>query len=255
MKPIRIALSKQHESLIPLIISQLTTLATDYSIEIFENPIEVLSQDKTDIVAMPLHECLFQYPAGIIITALSKRETASHLLAVRKSSYQEGTLLGVPENGKIAVGHSLLAKLLSSFFPTINISIRKGILEEWENTEFDALLLPEFYVPFLNTENFDLHALHPSEFTPAGGQGVLAWLCNEDDLTTRRILKNIHHSETAKLTNTERRLQKAWGNAFAYCEKDTFQYYHLYTLKMDENEDLFKEKQSSSSLATWVSLA
>ncbi len=259
MQKLTISIAKQNAWLRPFVEEQLAPFISSFDISFSENPIASLTQDKINVVVMPLQECAFEHPAGILITALSKRQNTAHLLAVGKNNQDAEKLLGIPTFGKLAVASFLLEKLMATFFTTQTIIIEKNIVAALENPDFDAVLMPEWYSQYIDTSDFELHSLHPSEFTPEAGQGTVAWLCYADDLTTRRLLKNLHDSETTKLNNTERKLQKTWQaqgkEGFAYCEKDSFDYYHLYTLKIDENKELLKAKNSSSTLATWATLA
>ncbi len=50
--------------------------------------------------------------------------------------------------------------------------------------------------------------LNPKEFVPAAGNGVVAIVAHQEDTASIQKLKKVHHSETALLTNIERKVLK-----------------------------------------------
>jgi porphobilinogen deaminase len=254
-----IALEAPYSWLEETIKEQISPYFSDVKVEIVENALVALSQEDAKIVVMPLQDCTYQHPAGIVISALSERRSAALTLAIRQSSVQEDGILGMPNQAKVAVSDALIGEQLRAVFPNIEIQIEKNMVNCWNTDAYDAYVIAENYLPFVNTEIFNLYPLQVSEFIPPVGQGVLAWLCFADDLTTRRLLKNIHHSATAKKTNVERGIQRQWlkegVEGLVYCEQDSLDFYHLHSVKFNENEGLMKEKKSSSTLASWLSFA
>jgi porphobilinogen deaminase len=254
-----IAIEAQYSWLEETIKEQVSPYISDFKIEIVENGLVSLSQEAAKIVVMPLQDCVYQHPIGIVISALSERNGVALTLAIRQSSVQEDGILGMPNQAKIAVSDAIIGAQLRAIFPIIDIRIEKNIVNIWKDTSFDAYVMAENFLPYVAAEIFNLYPLQVSEFIPPAGQGVLAWICFSDDLTTRRLLKNIHHSATAKKTNVERSIQRQWEkegvNGLVHCEQDSLGFYHLHTVKFDENEGLIREKKSSSTLASWLSFA
>ncbi len=254
-----IALESQYSWLKETINEQISPFSSDISIELVENALVSLSQEEAKIVVMPLSDCAYQHPTDIVISALSERTGAALTLAIRQNAVQEDGILGMQNQAKVAVSDTLIGEQLRVIFPNIFIQVEKNIVNCWTESSYDAFVIAENYLAFVSTEGFNLYPLQVSEFIPPVGQGVLAWLCFSDDLTTRRLLKKVHDSATAKKTNIERGIQRQWQKegvkGFVYCEQDSLEFYHLHTLQFNENEGLIKEKKSSSALASWHSFA
>jgi len=71
-------------------------------------------------------------------------------------------------------------------------------------------------------------------------------------LDTRRILKKIHHTEVAEVTNIERKVLKLYDGGChlplgVYCEKDVNNNFHVWAAKADTWDGKLKRVQVSSS--------
>ncbi len=87
--------------------------------------------------------------------------------------------------------------------------------------------------------------LHPSECTPAPGQGVVACLARRDDLPTRRLLKDVHRPDVSLCTNVERRLLLAFQHrpktaVGAFVERDAIQRAHLWAVVVGSDGQLHR---------------
>jgi porphobilinogen deaminase len=87
---------------------------------------------------------------------------------------------------------------------------------------------------------------------PAPGQGVVAWVCNRDDLKSRQLLKNIHHPEVSACTNVERRVLQHVETELqsdflgVYCEQDASGNYHVFAV-CEAGGQLKRARLSSST--------
>jgi porphobilinogen deaminase len=254
-----IAVESKYIYLKNYISAQLENLEVESEIIFSANPFQVLLQEEAAVVVQPLQDCALEHFSGILISALSERKSAANALLIRKSSVQEDGILGMPKSGKIGVKNNITQSQLRHIFTNCSFIINENETNLLADTSFDAIVIPEFYLPFLDTTSFNIYPLQVSEFVPPVGQGVLAWLCFSDDLTTRRLLKKIHHSPTTKKTNVERTILKRWTkegiSGLAHCEQDNLENYHLHTIKIGENKELIQQKKSSPTLASWASFA
>ena len=77
-------------------------------------------------------------------------------------------------------------------------------------------------------------SISPKEFVPEAGRGVAAFLTAEDDKTTRRLLKPLHHPAVSAVTNIERQVKRLFEdeNIGAYCLKDENNNYHLWAVAL-----------------------
>ena len=119
-------------------------------------------------------------------------------------------------------------------------------LEALNAGRFDAVILPEFDTP--RTDGLHIQPFSVREFTPSAGQGVVCFMAAEDDLPTRRLLKNAHHPSVSLLTNIERTIQKTLKDhaVNAYCERDRMGNYHLWAAAL-VNGELRKTRLSQST--------
>src|SRR5690606_38565908 len=74
--------------------------------------------------------------------------------------------------------------------------------------------------------------LHPREFVPAPGQGILTYQTHKDRTDVRKILMQLHNAEVGMRSNLERSvLQKMGGGCSmplgVYCEMDHLKNYHV----------------------------
>lgn len=251
----RIAVSEIFQKLEHTLVKKLSENAISHHFQSSLSPIKEILLENAEAAILPLQECPIHLPAGLAITALTERSDATYSLLLNSEKKQDGNILGIPTEAKIIVPSLLLRIRLSEFFPTATILVADDVLEEWKSQNFDAIVLPSYYLDFLSPEKYIINPLHQSEFVPKAGQGCFAFVTRTDDLTTRRHLKLVHHSDSVKFTNIERKLQKHWDAnniiGAAYCEKDTMNFYHLYTQILDENHQILSEKKSSSTLSSW----
>lgn len=251
----RIAILDTFHKLEQNIAAKLSANEIAHSFHISPSPIKDILLENAEVAVLPLQDCPILLPTGLVITALTERCDATYSLLLNSEKKQDGNILDIPTEATIIVPSLLLKKRLSEFFPTATILVADNVLEEWKSQNFDAIVLPSYYLDFLSSEKYIINPLHQSEFVPKAGQGCFAFISRADDLTSRRQLKNLHHSDSVKFTNIERKLQKKWEatqkNGAAFCEKDAMNFYHLYTQFLDENNQILSEKKSSSTLSSW----
>ena len=106
-------------------------------------------------------------------------------------------------------------------------------IQKLETDNLDAIIIALAGVKRLQLDlsKFVMVPLDPREFVPAPAQGVLAWQTNADDITTRTILKKIHNTAVATLTNIERRVLQIMDGGCqlplgVYCTRDNNGYFH-----------------------------
>lgn len=254
----RISILEQFKNLEKTLTEKFSPFGIIPSFLFSPTPINEILSEASDAAILPLQECPINLPLGLVITALSEREAASFSILLKKEKQQEDSILGIPSDATIAVSSLVLKRRLVDFFPNATIEVEKNILDKWESEAFDVIVLPTFYLTFIYNKDYIIHELHHSEFVPRAGQGCFAYITRADDLTTRRNLKKIHHSEAVRFTNIERSMQRKWENAaqegVAFCEKDAQNCYHLYTQIIDENGAILSEKSSSSTISTWATI-
>ncbi len=195
---------------------------------------------------------------GLVLGALSKRANPSDYLIVAKDKVEEGQLLKLPKGAVVGTSSARRKAQILHYRNDVQIKdIRGNVptrLQKLASGEFDAILLAAAGIERLEIDlsSYWTYLFNPKEFVPAPAQGVLAFQCCVDDLPTRRILKKIHQSETALVTNVERRVLKlAEGGCHmpigVYCEIDEQENYHVWVAKAASWDAPLKKFRLSSS--------
>jgi len=190
---------------------------------------EELLNGSIDLAVHSMKDLPTTSPEGLVITAVSYRENSARRKSQIRGLRPDISLQDIRGN-----------------VPTRIEKLRKG--------DFDAILLAAAGIQRLELDLSDLKAieLHPKEFIPAPAQGVLAFQTRTDDLATRRILKHIHKSEVAELTNIERKILQLFDGGCqlplgVYCEKDSIGNFHVWAAKADSWDGELKKVRLSSS--------
>lgn len=211
-----------------------------------------------DMAVHSMKDLPTESPEGLAITAVSYRENPADWLIIRKAILADDQLLKLPEKAVVGTSSARRKAQMRHFRNDIELKdIRGNVptrLEKLRKGDFDAILLAAAGVSRLDMDlsEFEIIKLNPKEFVPAPAQGVLAWQTCEDDLNTRRILKNLHHSEVSARTNVERRvLQLMEGGCHmplgVYCEQDQMNNYHVWAAMAETWDAPVKKVRHSSS--------
>lgn len=201
---------------------------------------------------------------GLVIAGVTYREDPADWLILRKEAIDTSKILNIKEGADIGTGSvrrklqlhtirpDLVAKDIRGNIPTRIAKLRSG--------EYDGLMLAAAGIRRLDMDlgEFEIIRLHPNEFIPAPGQGVVAIQCRKDDTDLRRIIKNIHHPEVSVCTNIERSVLKQMGGGChlplgVHCTKDAAGYYH--TNAIFGNEDMTSVRRARYSSSTIAGLA
>jgi hydroxymethylbilane synthase len=222
---------------------------------------EALLRGEVDVAVHSMKDLPTQQPEGLVITAVSYRDNPADLLVVRKEALDKTKIFRFKEHAIVGTSAARRKAQLLDYRPDAVLKdIRGNVptrLEKLRTGDFDAIFLAAAGVGRLNLplDDFEVVELHPTEFVPAPAQGVLAWQTNRDDLATRRIFKQLHHTEISAVTNIERRvLQLMEGGCQlplgVHCTRDEKGNYHVYAACLLDNE--MKRTHLSSSTNTGV---
>lgn len=197
-------------------------------------------------------------PEGLSLTAVSYREDPADWLVINPDSIDKSQLFGFKKGAVIGTSSARRKAQMLDFRSDIEIKdIRGNVptrLKKLQEGQFDAILLAAAGLKRLEMDlsGFELFAFNPKEFVPAPAQGVLCYQTKTEDLATRRILKNIHHGEVARVTNVERKILKLLDGGChmplgAYCERDQAGNYHVWAAHADSWDGPVKRVKLSSS--------
>jgi porphobilinogen deaminase len=183
-----------------------------YDEQSLQEMIKLLLKGHTDalvihLAAMPLH-----LPEALVMAALSERSTPDARLIVSKNLIDPAKDLKIKDGTKIAVSHPedglMLQNLNSHCIPVKTAGDDKTMIQLLRDGNTDAILIKNdsYLNPSLEGDETEVIHLHPTEFIPRPGTGVLALLCLREHLELRRILSTWHYYPTATCTNTERKI-------------------------------------------------
>ena len=197
---------------------------------------------KVSVMATPLSLLPTTLPKGIVITALGERKNASNSLIISPNDVDESQFLSLKAGTLVGFQNDVNFLQFSIFeanctMKPIDMTCFQAI-EMLEKGDFGACVLPTECLAYLNLEEnkYKIIPFSPKEYIPLAGQGVTAYLTDEDDLTTRRLLKATFQDiklptgqPVSTVTNIERKVKQLCGDMdiTAYCEIDKAKNYHL----------------------------
>ena len=220
---------------------------------------DALLRGDVDMAVHSMKDLPTTQPEGLVITAVSYRENPSDWLLIRKEVIDEDATLKLKKEAIVGTSSARRKAQMLGFRSDLELrDIRGNVptrIEKLRKGDFDAILLAGAGVERLQLDISDLEVIkfNVKEFVPAPAQGVLAFQVCKNDTATRRILKNIHHSDVALTTNVERKVLKLLDGGCqlpmgAYCERDAMGNYHLWVAMADAwNAPVKKIRLSSST--------
>ena len=200
---------------------------------------EALLRGEVDLAVHSMKDLPTSQPEGLVVTAVSYRHNPADLLIIRKEAYSEKALLKLVPNTIVGTSANRRKAQLLAYRPDVQLKdIRGNVptrLEKLRSGDFDAIFLAAAGIERLGLDlsDFEVMQLPVREFVPAPAQGVLAWQTNRNDVPTRLILKQLHHTEVSSCTNVERKvLQLMEGGCQlplgVYCERDGSGNFHAF---------------------------
>ena len=219
---------------------------------------EALLAGTIDLAVHSMKDLPTESPEGLVITAVSYRENPADWLLIHPDAVDEGQILKFKKNAIVGTSSARRKSQIKDIRSDVEIKdIRGNVptrIEKLRNGDFDAILLAAAGIQRLELDLSDLKVieLHPKEFIPAPAQGVLAFQTRTTDKDTRRILKKIHRSDVAEVTNVERKVLNLFDGGChlplgVYCEKDETGNFHVWAAKANNWDEQVKRVRLSSS--------
>lgn len=212
-----------------------------------------------DLAVHSMKDLPTQSPEGLVITAVSYRENPADMLLIHPDAVAEDQILKFKKGAIVGTSSARRKSQILDLRNDIEIKDIRGNVPtrvgKLRSGDFDAILLAAAGIHRLDLDLSDLKVipLHPKEFIPAPAQGVLAFQTRAEDMETRRILKTIHNSAVAEITNIERKVLNLFDGGCqlplgVYCEKDENGNFHVWAAKADHwNGKVSRVRLSSST--------
>ena len=215
-----------------------------------EAAFKAILEGDIEACACSLAEMPTVLPLGLVITALSERKIANNCIVSKNT---EGGLFAENKEMKVLVLSDINLAQMQYLQP--QYQVEKANLTPFESLEkindgtYDAVVLSQNDVNSLDLQanSWQIQPFSVREFVPKAGQGVTCFIAAEEDLPTRRLLKEAHHPSVSAVTNIERTVQKMLKDhdVSAYCERDRMGNYHLWAAALMGND--FRKTRLSQS--------
>ncbi len=172
---------------------------------LFTKQIEnALLNNEIDLAVHSLKDLQTVQPAGLIIGAVSKRETPNDVLISKKyASIDE-----LPHGAKVATGSLRRRSQLLNYRPDLEIfEIRGNVptrIAKFEESDLDAMILAFAGVHRLNLDAHISQIIPFNIMLPAVGQGAMAVEIRSEDVELKEFLKVLNDAETEICVTAER---------------------------------------------------
>lgn len=211
-----------------------------------------------DLAIHSLKDMPTSQPEGLTLAALSYRADPADLLLIHPKAYDDEQPLKIAAGARVGTSSARRkAQLLDLQAGLVLEDIRGNVptrLQKVRDGEVDAVLLAAAGLERLELDYSDLHCvrLHPREFVPAAGQGVMAVQTRLDDTNLRRQLAPLHQTVVGNCTNVERKTLQLLGGGCqsplgVHCFADAAGNYHAYAALAESWDGPLRRAQHSSS--------
>ena len=172
---------------------------------LFTKQIETaLLNREIDLAVHSLKDLQTVQPEGLMVGAVSKRETANDVLIAKK--YR--SIDDLPNGAKVATGSLRRKSQLLHYRPDLQVfEIRGNVptrIAKFESSDLDAMILAFAGVHRLNLEVHISQIIPLNVMLPAVGQGAMAVEIREDDADLKAFLGVLNDAETEICVNAER---------------------------------------------------
>ncbi len=203
---------------------------------------DALLGGQVDLAVHSMKDLPTESPEGLSIAGVSYRENPADWLVINKGQEDTSKVYQLKDNATVGTSSARRKAILLDIRPDINLKdIRGNVptrLQKLKDGQFDAIILAAAGLTRLDLDmsDFVVVKLNTQEFVPAPAQGVLAYQTCTADIETRKIIKRLHNSEVAAVTNVERKVLNLLGGGChmplgVYCELDDKGYYHVWAAK------------------------
>jgi porphobilinogen deaminase len=183
-------------------------------------------------------------PNGINIAALSDRGSVAYALLSLAKNKDEHSLFNLKSNARVWVHSDIERVQMQQFRSDLILEINNlspiEVIEATREGIYDAFVFTIVTIEALELreDEFSIVKFSPKEFVTEPGQGVVALLTSEEDIPTRKILKQMHHKKVALVTNIERRVKQLFNdkNVATYCQHDASGNFHLWAAAIINGE-------------------
>ncbi|MCX7771019.1 MAG: hydroxymethylbilane synthase [Proteobacteria bacterium] len=165
---------------------------------------DALLDGKIDFAVHSMKDVPVELPAGLHITAITKREDPRDVFI----SKNYDSLKDLPKGSKVGTSSLRRQCQLLALRPDLKVEVLRGNVEtrirKMLEGQYDAVILAYAGVKRLGMMEFVKEVLPDNVSLPAIGQGALGIECRIDDIETNELLKPLNDEETSYCVRAER---------------------------------------------------
>lgn len=172
---------------------------------------EALLDKRADIAVHSTKDMLAEFPNGLTIAAICKRDNPFDALISRQYS----SLDTLPQHAVIGTSSLRRQSQLLAYRPDLQIKTLRGNintrLEKLDSGEYQAIILAASGLERMGFESSISQLLSDEIMLPACGQGALCIECRIDDLEIQEFISGLNDPTSALCVSTERRVNAQLG--------------------------------------------
>jgi hydroxymethylbilane synthase len=164
----------------------------------FTKEIEAALLDKSIDLAVHSHKDLeTNFPAGLVVAAVSEREDPADLLLIHRSALDKNEIWSLKKNAIVGTSSARRKSQVLAFRPDVELKDLRGNvptrIQKLREGQYDAILLAKAGVSRLEIDLSEFHVftMDPTQFVPAPAQGVLGLQVREEDRELIELLDQL----------------------------------------------------------------
>jgi hydroxymethylbilane synthase len=167
-----------------------------------------LLEGRADIAVHSMKDVPMEFPEGLGLPVICVREQPTD--AFVSNSYDN--LDALPEGAVVGTSSLRREVQIRERRPDLEVRFLRGNVQtrlaKLDAGEYDAIILATAGLLRLKLQDRIRHEMSPEESLPAGGQGAVGIECRNDDVELIKLLKPLHHRDTADRVLAERALNR-----------------------------------------------
>ena len=173
---------------------------------------EALLKGEADLAVHSHKDLPTVSPDGLVIAAVSYRETPGELILIRKEAVDLKSKFRFKKNAIVGTSSARRKVQLLAYRPDVVLKDLRGNvptrIQKLRDGNYDVIVLAAAGVERLKINLDDLHVekIDPYEFVPAPAQGVLALQTCDNANELIAELQKIHHTEVQECISIERKV-------------------------------------------------
>jgi hydroxymethylbilane synthase len=174
---------------------------------------QALADGRADIAVHSMKDMPMNIPDGFMLAAITEREDPRDAFV----SNQYASLKTLPADSIVGTSSLRRESQLRAQFPHLKIQPLRGNvqtrLRKLDEGQYAAIILAAAGLKRLELSERITMLLSTESSLPAVGQGALGIECRADRLELVRLLRPLHHTETAQCVEAERAMSRLLGGS------------------------------------------